>query len=43
MMPLLGEVKQRYTLELIYNTKGDSEIKTRKKNPEKKGKGVRMN
>ena len=43
MMPLLGEVKQKDTLQVIYNTKGDSEIKTRKKNPEKKGKGVRMN
>ena len=39
MIFLLGEVKQRDTLEVIYNTKGDSEIKTRKKDPEKKERG----
>ena len=33
MMSLLGKVKQRDTLEVIYNTKGDSELQTHKKNP----------
>ena len=35
-MSLLGEVKKRDTLEVIHNTKGDSEIQTQKNNPEKK-------
>ena len=39
MIFLLDEVKRRDALEVIYNTKGDSEIKTRKKNPEKKERG----